>query len=379
MLRNRILIGVGLVLVAAIALVVFAFIQDRVIAPSEPIATVNGEEIPAWVFEGRVRSAQVNLLNQLQSLSQTYQTLEEDSDLRSFYQEQIDSLSNQLADPLMVGSNTLDSLLDEYLVRQEAKRRGITVSEEDVDRTVAELFGFYPDGTPTSAPPGPTPTVDVDAPTTEPTLEVTPSLTPAVSPTPFLTATPYTLEAYEEQYAAYLERLRGVELEERDFLLQIEMGLYRERLLKEFESEVSRLQEQVRARHILAEEEDTALEVLDFLAEGEAWEDLAAEYSQDESNKDAGGELGWFGPGQMVEVFEQAAFGAEVGEIVGPVETSFGWHIIEILDRGERELTDGYYRQAVAQALSDWLTNRREEAEIEFVDGWTEKIPLPPL
>jgi peptidyl-prolyl cis-trans isomerase SurA len=75
-------------------------------------------------------------------------------------------------------------------------------------------------------------------------------------------------------------------------------------------------------------------------AEIEAGRDFAAaarEHSDDASNRDQGGDLGWFGRGRMVEPFEQAAFDAAIGAIVGPVETPFGFHVLQVLDRRVEE------------------------------------------
>ena len=103
-----------------------------------------------------------------------------------------------------------------------------------------------------------------------------------------------------------------------------------------------RRQESVTASHILIEVDPAAESefrdlararaeaVLVELREGGDWDTLAAEHSGDPSNKDRGGSLGTFGRGQMVEAFEEAAFAAETGEIVGPVETRFGYHLIRV-------------------------------------------------
>jgi peptidyl-prolyl cis-trans isomerase D len=100
--------------------------------------------------------------------------------------------------------------------------------------------------------------------------------------------------------------------------------------------------EQVRARHILlkiddkrsAEEAQSQIAALrKRLAAGEDFAALAAAASEDPASAQVGGELGFFGRGQMVPEFEQAAFAAQPGEIVGPVKTSFGIHLIQVEEK----------------------------------------------
>lgn len=92
-------------------------------------------------------------------------------------------------------------------------------------------------------------------------------------------------------------------------------------------------QEVARSRHIRVSTEETANEVLERLEAGEAFEDLLAEYTIDPGLEGTRGSLGTFGRGMMVAPFEEAAFGAEAGEIVGPVETQFGFHVINVEDK----------------------------------------------
>src|SRR5699024_3024461 len=96
------------------------------------------------------------------------------------------------------------------------------------------------------------------------------------------------------------------------------------------------LKEEVKARHILVEDEETAKEVKKNLGDGEDCADLAKEYSTDNSAED-GGDIGFFSAGQMVPDFEDAAYDMEVDEISDPVESEFGYNIIEVLDRQEVE------------------------------------------
>jgi foldase protein PrsA len=91
--------------------------------------------------------------------------------------------------------------------------------------------------------------------------------------------------------------------------------------------------EQVRARHILVADLATANTVLAKLKAGGSWDALAKQYSTDPASKDKGGELGFFGKGQMVPQFQDAAFNAKVGQIVGPIKSPFGYHIIQVEEK----------------------------------------------
>ena len=87
----------------------------------------------------------------------------------------------------------------------------------------------------------------------------------------------------------------------------------------------------VHALHILVKTEQEAKEILSELKRGSTFERLAQMKSNCPSGK-KGGDLGWFGRGQMVRPFELAAFGLKKGEISEPVKTEFGWHVIKVLE-----------------------------------------------
>jgi parvulin-like peptidyl-prolyl isomerase len=125
--------------------------------------------------------------------------------------------------------------------------------------------------------------------------------------------------------------------------------------------------EQVHARHILVEDEATGQEVLDRLEAGDDWAELAAEYSQDTGNKDNAGDLDWFPRGMMVGPFEEVAFSLEPGETSDLVETDFGYHIIQVLETGARELDEQMYASMVQQAFQEWLDEQRTAAETEIL------------
>ncbi len=86
------------------------------------------------------------------------------------------------------------------------------------------------------------------------------------------------------------------------------------------------------ARHILVATEEECLDLKKQIEEGADFAQLAMQYSGCPS-KAQGGELGQFGPGQMVPEFDKVVFSAPVGEVQGPVKTQFGYHLVEVTSR----------------------------------------------
>lgn len=136
--------------------------------------------------------------------------------------------------------------------------------------------------------------------------------------------------------------------------------------------------DEVTASHILVADEATAKEILAKLQAGEAFEDLAKQYGTD-GTKDAGGSLGTFGRGEMVQEFEDAAFALQPGEISDVVKTEFGYHIIKVDDKNQGTQT---YDEAKESIISTLATQEaevqsqtlREALEIEYL---TKDYPEP--
>lgn len=112
-------------------------------------------------------------------------------------------------------------------------------------------------------------------------------------------------------------------------------------------------QEQVSASHILVDSEDKANELLAKITAGEiSFEDAAREHSSCPSSQQ-GGSLGEFGRGQMVPEFDTACFEMEVGEVKGPVQTQFGYHLIRLDGKKAAEpLHFGDVREALVRQLT---------------------------
>ena len=136
-------------------------------------------------------------------------------------------------------------------------------------------------------------------------------------------------------------------------------------------------EQEVHARHILVVKEAEAKEVADRLKKGEDFATVAKEKSKDTSAE--GGDLGFFGRGQMLKPFEDAAFALEVGQISEPVQTQFGWHIIKVEEKRDQPLPtfdqvkEAIIAQLVQQKAQEVVTGLRDAAKIEVVDPGLKK------
>jgi peptidyl-prolyl cis-trans isomerase SurA len=104
--------------------------------------------------------------------------------------------------------------------------------------------------------------------------------------------------------------------------------------------------------------------------------ELAKKFSEDGSASN-GGNLGWMGPGDLVPEFEQAMNRLQIGEVSNPVKTEFGWHLIQVLERREAQLTVEKQRQFARaairerkfeQAYQDWLRELRDTATVKILN-----------
>ncbi|MEE8593090.1 MAG: peptidylprolyl isomerase, partial [Candidatus Bipolaricaulota bacterium] len=136
--------------------------------------------------------------------------------------------------------------------------------------------------------------------------------------------------------------------------------------------------ESIRASHILVPDEATAQDLYEQLLVGADFAELAREHSDDLGNKDQGGDLDWFERGLMVPEFEEAAFALEVGGISSPVQTQFGYHIIQLTDRRpafvptlddiKDEVRDAYISEQESDRFFDWYEDLYAVSEIEITE-----------
>lgn len=345
--RNTI-IGLTLVAVLVVGVLVYGAVYEYLVKPNSPIATVDGVPISTRLYQKYWRYVHANTSASLSEYQAELDRLnakteKDDTDTLfiQYYQQMVQQFKSQLMNLDMA---VLDSLIDDELVRQEARKEGIAVTPEEVQAEIEKAFGFERN------PPTPTPTDVV----TE-TATVSETATPAPTPTVMTEAEFQTAYARQRDY---LQQQFG--FTEQEFRALFETQLLRDKLQAVLAERVPTTEEQVHARHILVETEDEAKKVVERLKAGEDFAALAKELSKDDSNKDNGGDLGWFGRGVMVPEFETAAFSLEIGKISDPVKTDFGYHILEVLEKDPNHpIDEATLEQRKSTALQDWLSTQR--------------------
>lgn len=133
-------------------------------------------------------------------------------------------------------------------------------------------------------------------------------------------------------------------------------------------------EEEVSARHILVETEEQAKVLKEKLDKGADFAQLAKENSKDPGSKDDGGNLGYFGHGQMVPQFEEVVFKLKKGEVSAPIKTQFGWHLVKLEDSRTKQppafeiVKDRIAQSLLLQKAQKTATELRANAKIEIVD-----------
>lgn len=402
--QTRLLLGgLGVVFLLIIGVIVYGILDQKIFQANRVVAQVGGTKITAAEFQTETR------FNRYLQIRQ-YEQLARNPILAQFYGQQIQQIQTDLADPTKIGKTTLDELINDAVIAQEAKARGITVSDAELEAGMQKAFGFYPNGTPTPEPTGTpfatatysptqqawipptrvptvTPTLDPAVPTATatlalPTATVTPTgptPTPPATGTPFPTPTEYTLDGFKSQMGDFVKVAEGVGYSEKLLRAYIGRGLLREKVFNAITADIPKEEEKVWARHILVQTEDEAKAVLDRLNKGEDFVKLAAELSKDTSNKDIGGDLGWFGKGVMDADFEAAVYALKIGEISQPVKSQFGYHIIQLLGREVQPLSPTELSHKKQTAMDDWLVKAKDEKKAQTFDLWTSIVPSDPV
>ena len=404
-LQKRIItISAIVIAIIVVGITAFGLIKEGLIDPQQPVVTVDEKEISLREFQTWARFKRFQLVNQYANYYSFMQSFGDESS-RSLIENNLRQIQFQL-EPFFLGATVMDEIIADVLIRQEAENRGISVSDAEVDKYLAEnFFLHFPEGTPTPIPTQETiptstlTTLQLTLVPQEPTEEVAPAEedsavpeepeaeettaeeTPTEPEPTVALPTPTVLsdEEYQVQLVDYLNYINSfADVAEEELRWMIQADLYQEKLMDALADEIETEEDQVWARHMLVATEEETAAIYERLEAGELFADLAAELSTDQGSGALGGDLGWFGEGQMVEAFEAAAFELEIGEISEPVESNFGWHVIQVLGREVRPISTDRIEQIRQQIFQEWLTVERENADIIIADSWAEDVPDTP-
>lgn len=233
------------------------------------------------------------------------------------------------------GQAALDSLIDQSIIKQEAEKQKIVISEQTIDKEIEGLKQSYG------------------------------------SEEEFNTALATygtTLEKVKEDLAVSLmvEKLLEPEIS----ITEEEIKTYFEEHKEEFATA-----EKVKASHILTASEEEAKKVKEKLDAGEDFATLAKEYSTDTATSEQGGDLGFFAKGDMIAEFEEVAFSLEAGSISASVKTEYGYHIIKAVEKqaakeanyedSKVEIKELLFQEEIQAKYTTWMEEQKEKYDIK--------------
>ncbi len=343
-LRN-VMIVFGSLLGLVALLIAGGLIQQYWLKPRAPIAVVNGTRITANEYRDRALYEKFRLLQRFGPLAGS----------GTLAQQINQYLAAQLP------NQVFETMITDEVLRQEAARQGIQISDDEVTKAIQAEFDYYPAGTPTptAGPPTstPLPTATVGAGTPQPT--VGPTSTPVV----------ITEAKFKDDYSQYLDSLKketglGEGYVRDAKRAQLLYDRFRAQAIAAASIPATSLQ--VHARQIQVDTEDDAKKVVERLKKGEDFAAVAKEVSKDDTTKDQGGDLGWFAQGAKDPVIEKAAFSQPVNAIGDPIKSGDKWYIIQVVEAPQqRPLSEEERRQKEQQAFDTFLSDLQSKATIE--------------
>ncbi len=233
------------------------------------------------------------------------------------------------------GSQTLQNLISEELVKQESDKAGIKITDADLEKEMADIKKNF--------------------------------------------SSDEQFQAALTQYNMTLDKLKAdmtVQAQLRK-LLEPQVKVTDDDVKKYYDENLESLKtpEQVRASHILVKTKEEAETVLADLKKGGDFAAIAKEKSLDPGSKEQGGDLNFFSKGMMEEPFETAAFALKVGELSSVVETSNGFHVIKLtdhkdaatptLDQKKDELHEKLVSEQISTLSSSWIQEKTAAASIQ--------------
>ena len=311
-INKKALFGIGIAMLIGIVVVALSFVLS---STSAYVAKVNGQLIPLDEYKTLLAQGKKQYASRLQI------------DFKS------ETGRMMLAN---LQKRIIDHMVEKELIKQESGKLNIKVSKADVDKDIEEIIknNFGGDRT------------KLEKALKENELTLTD-----------LYRNLKDQKLSNDVYKKVTEKAKVNDAELQDY--------YKKNI------ESYKKQEEIQAAHILVKTEEEAKKIKERLLKGEDFASLAKQYSLDTSNKEQGGDLGFFAKGRMVKEFETAAWALKQGEISEPVKTNYGYHIIK---KGETHPNKLIAFEEAKSMVKDKLLNEKQQEEYNKWLEQTKKV-----
>jgi parvulin-like peptidyl-prolyl isomerase len=362
-LQRIAIVAAAVVLLAVILIPAYGYWREVIHLGDEALVVVDGQTITTQDYAKYLGTRQAMLTRQIEQAQAAIPTplptpttvatpnpsvtpttnLTSEQDAAQQTLQTLDSEASSLS------TTGLTDLVEAHLILSEAKKRGLTVSQAEMDSALRWVLS--------PPPPGLQQAFGLEA-----------------APTQLTGSNLLTLDQAKQAMNQIVGKGRYLTATQIDELI-LKPAVLKGKLLDAFGKDIPTYSDQVHARHILVNTEQEAQAIRQQLESGADFATLAKEKSIDPGTKDKGGDLGWFGKGVMAPEFEKAAFSLKVGEISQPVKTQFGYHIIQVLARDPHHPLDTQQlEQAKEQAYQSWLGKQESDSKLVSYQLSTQKM-----
>jgi peptidyl-prolyl cis-trans isomerase SurA len=352
--RQRRIIWAAVAALAAIIVIVLTIglLQELVLKPGRPVATVNGVKLPTDDYQALLQYRRYNLHLEISNLQNGLQSLDASDEanelLINFYQQQLGQLQTALD---TIADTALDELIDDELVRQKAEELEITVSDDEVQETINEQIQ----------------------------QAMTAASQQAITDTEqIVTPTPIPQDQLDEFYRNAIDNMG---LSNREFRDILERSLLRNKVQEHLASQVPTTGQVVHVQMIMTDSEEEALAAQQRVEEGEDFASVAADVSVASDATENGGDMGWLTPDQLA-----SRYGEDLADHVsslavdemGQVQSNETFYVVEVLERDENgPLPEEVLTPRQNSALEDWLAEQKASPDVQ-IERLLEPDQIPP-
>lgn len=413
-------------------------IYEYMIKPNQVLAEVNGHEIKRQDYWRYQSVSLYNMARQYEAFAMQSQNNPQQQQQFLQFSASFDAQREDIWGSTDVSDATIQQMIDDRLYLDGAESLGVTVSDDQLQQFSLNQFSpanaplITPEPSPTMIPEraqAATETAEAQAtqqaiamgtivPTTvaSPAADGTPGATPVVSGTPVVAGTPGATPvvagtpgatpvtdgtsgatpvagASPDATPNLEDARRGAEAEfeifqdnvfeeahlsEGQYLdLWVRPQYVRQLVDHRLTNEVPQVAEMVNANHIIVGTEELANQLYEQATGGASFEELARSNSTDTATAATGGKLGWFTRLEVDPALADAAFALEPGQISKPIQTAYGWQIVQVVEKEQgRPLSESQYQLATEDAVETWLEEQRANSDIS-TDHEPAETPTP--